>query len=83
MNWQREIQLTDLEPNQKLEVTCKVCGHSRYEEPQKLVESHGLHFAYLDEVAKILICHKRGCRGAVRISLSAEAETEGFVGGLA
>lgn len=83
MNWQREIQLTDLDRSQKLEVTCKRCGHSRYEEPHDLVEKYGLHFAYIDEVAKVLMCHKRGCRGRVRLSLSTESETEGFVGGLA
>ncbi len=83
MNWQHEIQLTDLDPDQKLEVTCKQCGHSRYEDPIQLIENHGLHFAYLDEVAKLLVCHRWGCRGGVRVALSAEAETEGFVGGLA
>ena len=83
MNWQHEIQITDLDPDQKLEVTCKLCGHSRYEDPQQLINNYGLHFAYLDEVAKLLVCHKHGCRGEVRIALSAEAETEGFVGGLA
>ncbi|MFK7902186.1 MAG: hypothetical protein AB8B49_05010 [Nitratireductor sp.] len=83
MNWQTQLQLIDLEPSQKLEVTCKQCGHSRYEDPQKLITTYGLDFAYLDEVAKVLTCQKRGCSGAVRIALSAEAETEGFVGGLA
>lgn len=32
---------------------------------------------------RLLICGKRGCTGTVRIALSAEEETEGFVGGLA
>ena len=83
MNWQTDLQISDLDPTQKLEVTCRVCGHSRYEEPRKLIENHGLHFAYLDEVAKFLVCHRYGCRGSVRIALSAEAETEGFIGGMA
>ena len=83
MNWQSDLQISDLDPDQMLEVTCKLCGHSRYEEPRKLIDDYGLHFAYLDEVAKLLICHRRGCRGGVRLSLSSEAETEGFVGGLA
>ncbi len=82
MNWQREIQLTDLDPGQKLEVTCKQCGHSRYEDPALLIKNYGLYFTYIDEVAKYLVCHRWNCKGAVRVALSAEAETEGFVGGL-
>jgi len=37
----------------------------------------------MDEVERTLTCHNRGCDGDVRISLSSEEETEGFVGGLA
>ena len=82
MNWKTNIQLIDLD-NQKLEVTCKQCGHSRYENPYLLIKKYGLDFAYMDEVERTLTCHNRGCDGEVRIALSAEEETEGFVGGLA
>lgn len=82
MNWKTNIQLIDLD-NQKLEVTCKKCGHSRYENPYLLIKKYGLDFAYMDEVERALICHSRGCNGEVCIALSAEEETEGFVGGLA
>lgn len=82
MNWKTNIQLIDLD-NQKLEVTCKSCGHSRYENPYLLIKKYGLDFAYMDEVERMLTCHSRGCNGEVRIALSSEEETEGFVGGLA
>lgn len=82
MSWKTEIQLIDLD-NQKIEVTCKACGHSRYENPYLLIKKYGLDFSYLDEVERTLTCHNRGCHGEVRIALSAEEETEGFVGGLA
>ena len=82
MSWKTEIQLIDLD-NQKLEVTCKACGHSRYENPYLLIKKFGFDFAYVDEVERALTCHSRDCQGEVRIALSAEEETEGFVGGLA
>jgi hypothetical protein len=37
----------------------------------------------MDEVERMLFCINRTCGGDVRIALSAEEETEGFVGGLA
>jgi len=82
MNWKTNIQLIDLD-NQKIEVTCKTCGHSRYENPYLLIKKYGLDFSYMDEVERTLTCHNRGCHGEVRIALSTEEETEGFVGGLA
>jgi len=82
MNWKTDIQLIDV-ADQKIEVTCKTCGHSRYENPYLLIKKYGLDFSYMDEVERTLICYRRGCNGDVRISLSSEEETEGFVGGLA
>ncbi len=83
MNWKREIQIIDLMPHQFLEVTCKTCGHSRYENVSLLIKKHGLYFEYLDEVERILVCNNRTCKGQVRVGLSAHDETEGFVGGIA
>jgi hypothetical protein len=83
MNWKTEIQLLDLADNCKLEVTCKKCGHSRYENKYLLITKYGLDFQYMDEVERLLSCHQRGCDGDVRLALSAQDETEGFVGGLA
>ena len=73
----------DLGEAQKLEVTCTVCGHSRYERPSLLMRKYGLDYQYLDEVERLLVCQNRTCNSPVRLALSAESETEGFVGGLA
>jgi hypothetical protein len=81
MSWKTDLQIMDLEPNAKLEVTCKKCSASRYEYPAMLISKMGLDFQYLDEVERLLYCN--ACRGDVRIALSAKGETEGFVGGLA
>ena len=81
MNWKTEIQLIDLGNEQKLEVTCTACGHSRYENIHGLATKLGMAYDYLDEVERNLACYS--CRGSVRIALSSSSDTEGFVGGLA
>ena len=81
MNWKTEIQLIDLGNEQKLEVTCTACGHSRYENIHGLATKLGMAYDYLDEVERNLTCYS--CRAPVRIALSSSSDTEGFVGGLA
>lgn len=83
MNWKTDLQLIDLGNDEKLEVTCSVCGHSRYENIHGLATKQGMAFDYLDEVERNLICNNRGCPGPVRIALSSQCDTEGFIGGLA
>ncbi|MGB7204235.1 MAG: hypothetical protein WBD37_02040 [Anderseniella sp.] len=83
MSWLTDLQLRDLEPEQHIEVTCRKCGLTRYEKPYELLMAEAMQWAYLDEVQDSLRCKGRGCHGGVRIALSSEAETEGFVGGLA
>ena len=83
MNWKTNLQLLDLDEGQPIEVTCRKCGHSHYERPLDLLQREELKYAYLDEVEASLSCKQRGCHGSVRIALSSDNETEGFMGGLA
>lgn len=83
MNWKTEIQLVDLGPEQKLEATCTVCGHSHYPNIHELGSKQGMAYDYLDEVERNLFCPNRGCSGKMRIALSHAGDTEGFVAGLA
>jgi len=83
VSWKTNLQLIDLDKSQFIEVTCHKCGHSIYEHPLDLLQRHDLKYAYLDEVEASLTCKQRGCHGAVRIALSSDSETEGFMGGLA
>ncbi len=83
MTWKHDIQLGDLDGEQKIELTCRRCGHSRYERVSDLLERETMTpQAYLDEVEARLACRRRGCRGGVRITLAEGGETSGFVGGL-
>ena len=83
MSWKTKLQLLDLDESQPIEVTCRKCGYSHYEKASNLLHRQDLKYAYLDEVESRLRCQQRGCHGAVRIALSNDSETEGFMGGLA
>ena len=83
MNWKRELQLRDLEPDQRLEMTCKTCGHVHYRFARELQIHNELLFAWLDELERDECCHKRGCHGKVRLALCHDHTTSGFIGGLA
>lgn len=80
MSWKHGIQLRDLDADQSVEITCRRCGQSYYRPVSALLD--GGKMSYLDEVEKRLACTRWGCRGAVRITLMDNAETDGFVGGL-
>ncbi len=83
MTWKHEIQLRDLDPHQSIEVTCRRCARTYYEQASALLErGDAMRYAYLNEVEARLACKSRGCHGPVRIALMDNAETGGFVGGL-
>ena len=80
MSWKHEIQLRDLDVDQSIEVTCRQCGQTYY---QQVAELHGLgKMSYLDEVEKRLSCKHGGCYVTARISLMDNTVADGFVGGL-
>jgi hypothetical protein len=83
MNWKTSLQVRDLDPTQRLEVTCKVCGHVHYLTAAAIMKSPEREFLYLDEVERETVCRARGCHGSVRIALVRQGETSGFVGGMA
>jgi hypothetical protein len=83
MNWKTDLKLADLDPATRIEVTCKRCGLCRYEQQAALMQWPELVQAYIDEVERALRCSNRFCKGTVRIALSFDDKTEGFVGGMA
>ena len=82
MTWKTNIQLSDVDPSERIEATCKTCGYSWYELPQTHLEKRRNKYLFLDEFETSLQCRQWGCRGSIRIALTNEAETEGFQGGL-
>ena len=82
INWKANLQVRDLDQTQRLEMTCKLCGHVHHLTKHILTKPLEREFLYLDEVERETICRARGCRGAVRMVLVRYGETSGFVGGL-
>ena len=83
MNWKHDLQLSDLDASQRLEFTCRACGHVHYRCAGELQAHKELAFAWLDEIERSECCHARGCHGRVRVALCHDSATSGFAGGLA
>ena len=83
ISWKTQLQISDLDVSDRIEVECKACGFFRYEEAAEWQKSRLMRQLYLDELEDRLRCHKWGCGKPVRIALPSNFETEGFQGGLA
>ena len=82
MSWKDRIQVMDLTDADRIEATCKSCGHVHYLNRIMLIEA-GAARLYLSEVEKQTGCKSRGCWGRVRIALPRRGDTSAFIGGLA
>lgn len=82
-SWKETLQLRDLDPDQRMELTCRHCGHVRYLTSSEVAAHGGRATLYLDEVERRARCRMRGCKGQMRLALPRAGDTSGFVGGLA
>lgn len=83
MNWKTNMQVRDLEHGQRIEVTCRSCGHVHFLTREGILKAPQREFLYLDELERETVCRARGCRGTVRIALVRKGDASGFVGGMA
>lgn len=83
MNWKSDLQLSDLASTTEIEITCRRCGHLRYERVEDIARLPRLKYARLDDVERALCCSKPGCKGGVCIALIHDDKNEAFVGGMA
>lgn len=81
MNWKTDLKVSDLDPAERLEATCRRCGAVRYETRGGLEAVPGLAEAPFDRVEKRLRC--RLCGGPMRLSRTFGHLVTGFVGGMA
>ncbi len=82
-SWKQVVRVADLADNQKLEATCKTCGHVHYLTKALICVSEEREFLFIDEIERETICRARGCRGQVRLAMVRLDEMSGFIGGLA
>jgi hypothetical protein len=83
VNWRSNIQILDLEPDDRLELTCRKCGIFRWLTGAELLARKGKERLTLGEVEKRARCRQRGCGGTMRLAMPAPEDTAGFVGGIA
>lgn len=82
MSWLDTIQLADLEPDTRLELTCHKCGKSRFVTPAHQMKLGDFGHLWLSKVQARARCKQRGCPGTMRLAIPARGETKGFVGGI-
>ncbi len=83
MTWKHELQLSDIDPAQPIEIQCRSCGYGRNEWPAELLKNEDWGYLYLDEIETRLKCARRDCNGPVRLTLAKPGDTEAFIGGMA
>ena len=83
MSWLDAIQLRDLDPETRLELTSRTCGKVRFVTPAHLLTLGDFGHLWLSEVQSRARCKQRGCKGAMRLAMPQRGGTKGFVGGIA
>lgn len=83
MSWLDAIQLRDLDPASRIELTCRVCGKVRFVTPAELLALGDFGHLWLSQVQTRARCKQRGCKGAMRLAMPNSKAAKGFVGGIA
>ena len=83
MSWLENISLRDLDENVLIEATCIRCLHTWLQSPTALLLKVDHRDVWLDEVAANLACPHPYCHHVgVRLTLTRNEDTSGFVGGM-
>lgn len=83
MSWLDALQLGDLDPATRMELTCRRCGKVRFVTPSEILARADYRRLWLSEVEARARCRQRWCRGTMRLALPAAGSARGFVGGIA
>ncbi|WP_374834015.1 hypothetical protein [Paenochrobactrum pullorum] len=83
MSWKSQIQVRDLDDDQRLEMICEKCRRLVYIKKADICKKEGYEQLYLDEVERRSRCRGKGCDGRFRMAMERLKELSGFVGGIA
>ena len=82
MTWKAEIQLLDLDPDERVEITCRRCGRVTFARAAQLACTLGDRQLFLDEVEARLLCSVSWCAGPVVIAIPITDPGATFAGGM-
>lgn len=88
VTWKQGLQLSDLGPPDRIEISCPACGHVTKIYPgDPLTQSHG--HLFLDELERRARCKQRALRGTrggcdrpMRLLLCSEGDSHAFQAGI-
>lgn len=83
MSWLDTLQVRDLDPKDRFELTCRQCGKVRFITAGEVLARGDYKHLWLSEVQARARCRQRGCGGTMRMARTRGGETAGFVGGIA
>jgi hypothetical protein len=83
VSWKDQLQVLDLAATDKIELTCRACGHLRYLTGAVLHARRGALRLTLSEVEGRARCRGRGCNGQMRLAMPHQGDTAAFIGGIA
>lgn len=83
MSWMDDIRLRDMDADQRIEATCRSCGHSRLYSAADLLPLCPHRDARIAEIVGYIHCMKPQCRRTgVRLILLRMGGTGAFIGGM-
>ena len=83
MSWKDGLQVSDLDSGERLEATCRKCGHLHYLTREMLMGIDGAQYLYITEVEQRTSCKMHGCWGRIRLAKVRKGDASAFVGGMA
>lgn len=83
MSWKAQLQVLDLNEDDRLELTCRQCGRVRWLSVVELQARKTATRLTLAEVETRARCRQRQCGATMRLALPRKGATKAFVGGLA
>ena len=82
MSWKCEIQLLDLDPAERVEITCRRCSRVTLTGAAQLARTLGDRRLFLDEVEAQLLCSISWCAGPVVVAIPITDSGATFAGGM-
>jgi ribosomal protein L33 len=79
VSWKDQLQVLDLDASDKIELTCRACGHLRYLTGSMLQSRANALRLTLAQVEDRARCRGRGCNSRMRLAMPHQGERQGLL----